>query len=344
MAAHKHKIIPHNRPTIGKQEKAAASRVLRSQWLAQGVQTELFEDEFCAYLGLPDGHAVAVSSGSAALYLALWVLGADGKRVCFPGYACSALRNAVALAGAEGLVGDVGAGTPNLDLRAIPKESDIAITAHMFGIPSRLASAPAGIPIIEDCAQSLGALVDGHPVGKQGKIGIFSFYATKMITAGGQGGMVVSQDSSLVEAVRDYRRFDCRHDRRSRFNFQMTDIQAAIGRAQLVRLREFVGRREEIFARYKQAGVELLRARDDGLKPVRYRAIWRCPEPLPVIDTLQAAGIGSIVPIEDWELLDTAERLPEAYRMTKETVSLPIYPSLKNKELEFIVRRLESLI
>lgn len=337
-------MIPHNRPTIGKAEKSAASRVLGSQWLAQGGETEAFEDEFCASLGLPSGHAVAVSSGSAALYLALWGLGAEGKRVCFPGYACSALRNAVALAGATQLVGDVAAGTPNLDLGAIPEESDIVILPHMFGIPARMDKVPKDIPVIEDCAQALGAMVDGRPVGNQGKLAIFSFYATKMITTGGQGGMVVSRDRDLVDAVRDYRQFDCRHDRRTRFNFQMTDVQAAIGRAQLARLSDFVSRREEIFARYKQAGIPLLDSPDEGLKPVRYRAIWRREEPQPVIDALREAGIGSIVPIEDWELLDAAERLPNAYQMTQQTVSLPIYPSLKNKELNSIVRRLERFL
>jgi perosamine synthetase len=337
-------IVPHNRPSIGKAEKMAALRVLGSRWLAQGAETEGFENEFCNYLGLPEGHAVAVSSGSAALYLALWALQAAGKRVYYPGYACAALRNAVALAGANGVIGDVAAGTPNIDLLAIPAAVDMVIVPHMFGIPSRVDALPQDIPVIEDCAQALGASIDGRPVGTHGKIGVFSFYATKMITTGGQGGMVVSKDRDVVEMIRDYRQFDCRHDRRTRFNFQMTDLQAAIGRVQLSRLNEFVNKREEIFSRYAQLGLALLDTADDRLVPVRYRAVWKCEQPERVIGALREAGIGSIIPIEDWELLDAVGKLPNAYRMAKQTVSLPIFPSLKNKELNVITRQLKALI
>lgn len=322
----------------------AALRVLDSRWLAQGAETEGFENEFCDYLGLPEGHAVAVSSGSAALYLALWALQAKGKRVYYPGYACAALRNAVALAGANGVIGDVVAGTPNIDLQAILPTTDIVIVPHMFGIPSRIGAVPKDIPVIEDCAQALGARIDGRPVGVQGKIGIFSFYATKMITTGGQGGMVVSKDRDMIAMIRDYRRFDCRHDRCTRFNFQMTDLQAAVGRVQLFRLNDFVNKREEIFSRYVQLGLELLDSTDERLVPVRYRAVWKCEQPERAIGALREAGIGSIVPIEDWELLDSMEKLPNAYRMTRQTVSLPVFPSLKNKELNAIIGSLKALI
>lgn len=336
--------IPHNRPTIGQAEKSAALRVLGSGWLAQGRETAAFENEFCRHLGLPDGHAVAVSSGSAALYLALWVLRASGKQVYFPGYACAALRNAVALAGATELIGDVAPGSPNLDLRAVPAGTDIVIAPHMFGIPTRLDEVSPAIPVIEDCAQALGASVDGHPVGTRGQLAVFSFYATKMITAGGQGGMVVAKERGLVDLVRDYRQFDSRHDQRHRFNFQMTDLQAAIGRTQLARLSDFVDRREELFAQYAQLGLPLLNTPGQGLRPVRYRAVWQCEQPERVIAALQEAGVASIVPIEDWELLDSAERLPNAYKLSKQTVSLPVYPSLKNKDMKIIIRQLKRLL
>lgn len=330
--------IPHNRPTLGRYEKLAASRVLDSKWVAQGKETESFENEFCKFLELPEGHAVALSSGSAALYLALWVLQAGGSSVYFPGYACAALRNAVSLAGAKALVGDVAADSPNLDLQLIPAKTDILIAPHMFGIPFRFDKVSPRISIIEDCAQALGARIDGKPAGLQGRISIFSFYATKLITSGGQGGMVVSRDRELISEIRDYRQFDCRHDRISRFNFQMTDLQAAIGRVQLARLDEFMNRREAIFTRYKRSGVELLQADGNDLIPVRYRAVVTCEHPAKVVKALKDAGIGSIVPIEDWELLDLPEKLPNAYQLTKRTVSLPIYPTLKAKEVDLIAR------
>jgi perosamine synthetase len=200
------------------------------------------------------------------------------------------------------------------------------------------------VAVIEDCAQALGARIDGKPVGRQGKLAIFSFYATKMITSGGQGGMVVSAQRDVVEQIRDYRQFDCRHDRLSRFNFQMTDVQAAIGRVQLARLDEFVDKREAIFSRYKRAGLELLQADGHGLEPVRYRAVLRCRQPEKLIRRLHDAGIDSIVPIEDWELLDETAKLPNAYQLSKNTVSLPIYPALKMKEVDLIARQVAETL
>ena len=87
-------MIPHNKPTIGKEEEESAIRVLNSAWLSQGEEVLSFENEFCKYLGLPEGHAVALSNATSALYLSLWVLNANNKKIIFPGYACSALSNA----------------------------------------------------------------------------------------------------------------------------------------------------------------------------------------------------------------------------------------------------------
>ena len=129
-------MIPHNSPSCGDEEVHAATTVLQSGWLAQGAEVEAFENTLCELLGLPSGHAVAVSSGSAALFLALWVLNAKGKRVAFPVYVCSALRNAVTLAGAEELLLDVLEGSPNIDSNcAQNSQADILIAPHMYGLP-----------------------------------------------------------------------------------------------------------------------------------------------------------------------------------------------------------------
>ncbi len=125
----------------------------------------------------------------------------------------------------------------------------------MFGILVDISTATRkDIVVIEDCAQALGASLEGETLGVKGLAGVFSFSATKMLTTGGQGGMVVSRARCFVEAVRDFREFDGRHDHKPRFNFQMTDLQAAIGRAQLKKLPAFVARRAEIYMRYCDVG------------------------------------------------------------------------------------------
>ena len=334
--------IPHNRPTLGLAERRAAERVLESGWVAQGKEVEAFENEMCAYLGLPQGHAVAVSSGTAALFLALWVAGAEGVSVACPVYACSALVNAIKFAGSEPQFVDVATGSPNADVEALNRSNaPFAIVAHMFGQPIDIAGLEKKT-VIEDCAQALGARVRGRPVGIDGTVAIFSFYATKILTSGGQGGMLVSADGNLIAAARDFREFDCRNDRKPRFNIQMTDLQAAIGREQLKQISRFVGRRAEIFELYKKAGLDLLDTSIDG-EPVRYRTVLRTQHPRSVIEAMARNGIKAIVPVEDWELLADPDEFPNAKRLSRNTVSLPTYPLLRNEDVLRIIDVLNGL-
>jgi perosamine synthetase len=330
--------VPHNRPSMGRDEERAAAEVIRSAMLAQGAHVKAFEDEFCAFLGLPPGHAVAVSSGTAALYLALHALGAQKKRVAYPAYTCSALTNACKFAAAEPVLLDNAAGSPNIDLALLDKaQVDIAIVPHTYGIPLDL-SAVKGKRIIEDCAQAVGARVNGKPVGLQGDVGVFSFYATKLMTSGGQGGMIVSRDRKVAEAARDFREFDQRHDQKARFNLQMTDLQAAIGRAQLKRLPEFLAKRQNLFDIYREAGLDLLTSKDANLQPVRFRAVMRTPNPAQIIAALNDIGARAIVPLEDWEMQGAPASFPHANRLCRETVSLPLYPTLAEEDAARIAK------
>ncbi|CAN5233215.1 DegT/DnrJ/EryC1/StrS family aminotransferase [soil metagenome] len=338
-------MIPHNKPTLGEEETLAASRVFASGWLAQGMEVEHFENELCAFLGLPAGHAVALSSGTAALFMSLWVLQAKGKCVAFPAYACAALPNAVAMAGATECVLDVAAGSPNLDLQIAARSgADILIAPHMYGLPMDLSKLD-NIAVIEDCAQSLGAKVNGIAAGLQTGVGIFSFYATKLITTGGQGGALISRDKSLVDQVRDYREFDCRRDGKHRFNFQMTDLQAAVGRAQLVKLPDWLAQRARLFAIYRDAGLDLLDVEaGQKIEPVRYRAVVKTSEPQRVVAALADKGVKAIIPLEDCELLGDGKKFPHALALTRSTVSLPVYPTLAEHDAEKIAHIVRGIV
>jgi perosamine synthetase len=330
-------MIPHNQPSLGLEEQAAAARVLGSGWVAQGPEVETFEHELCRFFGLPDGHVLLVSSGSAALYLALWALDGRGARVGVPVYSCSALRNAVGLAGGECVYLDCASDSPNVGISNARSDIEILIAPSMFGLPVALPSVRS-YSVIEDLAQSIGAAIDGRLIGLRGEVGICSFYATKMITSGGQGGAVISRDKALIDKVRDYREFDCRNDARLRFNFQMTDLQAAVGRAQLNRLHGFIAQRERWFSLYQQAGLDLVDDKTSGMQPVRYRVAMRSDYPRRVIAALAVKGVRAIVPIEEFELLDTAERYPAARALANTTVSLPAYPDLRDDDVKRIAR------
>ena len=205
----------------------------------------------------------------------------------------------------------------------------------MYGIPIEIEN--YGNPIIEDCCQALGAKINDQLVGLKGEIGIFSFFATKLMTSGGQGGMLISKNKEYVDAARDYREFDLRNDTKKRFNFQMTDLQAAIGREQLRKLPSFLKRRNEIFNMYKNEGLELLDVDDKKINPVRYRAIIKTSKPNEIIKSLDSVDVKAIVPTEDWELLGQKSLFPNGLKLSKETVSIPLYPSLTNSEINVIL-------
>lgn len=335
-------MIAHNKPTLGKQEQQAVFKVLDSGFIAQGLEVERFENEFCDFLGLPQRHAVALSSGTSALFMALWSLKSKNKSIAMPVYVCSSLRNAVAMVQAKEVLIDNVMDSPNICLHQLQKSNaDIAIVPHMFGLPNEIQNIK-DIDIIEDCAQSLGASIDNKKTGLIGKVGIFSFYVTKLMTSGGQGGMFVSKDKNLVDKVRDYREFDCRRDKKHRFNFQMTDLQASIGRVQLKQLPIFLERRKEIFAMYKESGLDLIASENNA--SVHYRAVIRINNPAEVKDKLLKQSIKTIIPIEDWELLDDGSKYRNSYNLTQTTLSLPIYPSLTNEDVLNIVNELNKVI
>ncbi len=336
-------MIVHNKPTLSSEEKQAVEEVLNSAWLVQGQQVEKFENEFCHFLGIPGNHAVAVSSGTSALYLSLLALNAKKEKVSFPSYGCSALRNSVDMSqNYEDLI-DSAPTNPNLDLNLLNRSNArIAIIPYLYGIPLDFAQIKNKL-IIEDCSQSLGAKINNKFLGTLGEISIFSFYATKIITSGGQGGMVVSQHKEHIDFIRDYREFDCRYDHKPRFNFQMTDIQAAIGRVQLKKLPSFVKRREEIFRIYKSYGLNLLEPLESFVQPIRFKALIITKNPMEKVMALLKKDIKTIIPLEERELLDSSPLFQNAQYWSNNLLSIPIYPALSDEEAHLIAKSCKEI-
>ncbi len=341
-------MISHNRPLITDEDRAAVDAVLGSGWLAQGPQVEALEAGFVRRYG--GGGACAVSSGSVALFLALKALGIEaGAKVAVPTYACSALLNAIYMAGAAPSVVDVMPDSFCLDPAALARQATDAtcvIAVHTYGAPADIADLrQAGRKLIEDCCQSLGGAAEQGLLGKTGDAAVFSFYATKIIT-GGQGGLVWSRDVAVSDAVRDYRQFDCRESYVPRFNLQMTDIQAALINSQMSRLDAIRARRLTIAQSYLAAlpaGLSVQSGIADAGR-MAYRFVVRAPD-LATRDALrqhmQKAGVSCAVPIERYELLhrylelDAAD-FPVAERLADTTLSLPIHPSLTNAQIAHV--------
>lgn len=146
---------------------------------------------------------------------------------------------------------------------------------------------------------------------------------------------MVSKDKSKIAKIKDYLDFDGRVEQANRFGFPMTEMQAAIGRVQLKKLNGFLSRRKEIFHEYESAGLNMMKSVPGS---IYYRSVMYSENPVSVIEKLKQNDIKAIVPIEDWEILGKKEDFPNALRMSKNTVSLPCYPSLTDAELEKIIK------
>jgi len=344
MAILKRGTISHNKPSLGDEEARAVSSVIKTGWIAEGVVLERFENAICRYAGLPNSRGVALSSGTASLYLALKILDVrPGDEVVMPTYVCSAVLNAVCATGAKPVVTDIDKDSFNITRalvqKAITARTKAVIVPHTFGVPSdAVGIRKLGVPVVEDCATALGSKIHNRHVGGFGDIAVFSFYASKVITTG-QGGMLVARCARYVNAARDYREFDCRREYHPRFNFQMTDIQGAMGLVQVKKLASFLSKRREMSGSYKdicfEKGWEFQHSNDKEVQPNWYRFVLKL-EPRVVgklKEYLKKNGVGTIIPIERWELLHNylkldLTRFPVAEDVSGKTLSLPIYPDL----------------
>ena len=352
-------IIEHNKPTLGREEINAVERAVKSGWIAQGKKAEDFENGIATYVGLPYGHAAVVSSGTAAIYLALKALDVrDRHEVIVPDYTCSAVLNAVYMAGAIPVIADIDAIDFNISYDAVKSlltpHTKAIIIPHVFGVPADVKRLKKlGIAIIEDCATALGSKIDGEHVGLFGDIAIFSFYASKVITTG-EGGMVVARDPKYIRKVVDYRQFDLRKKYYPRFNFQITDIQAAMGAVQIKRLPGFLKKRRTLAGIYHgiciAKGWNFQRQAIISSSPNWYRFVLRLAkgEVGRLQRYLKKAGVDTIVPIQGWELLHRYMNRGEksfkvATSITHTTLSLPIYPLMaEGGRIEYVSKLLRK--
>lgn len=319
-------MIPHSKPCLGEEEIEAVSRVIRSGMLAQGPEVDAFEAECAAFVGRKC--AVAVSSGSAALHLALIALGVGpGDRVGMPSYVCAALAQATRWQRALPVLADIG---DDYNLREDQDLGDCnaLIVPHLFGKKAGLPDHPL---VIEDVAQSLGGAT-----GRASALAIASFYSTKMI-ATGEGGMVLTDDSSLADIVRDRRDYDNRDHFSVRYAYKMTDLQAALGRAQLHRLPQFIARRRALAAQYLDAFEGLPLRMPNPADHVFFRFVVATPQRDALAAHLAARGVDAKRPVYCPLHHYFGSDCPAAERAHRECLSIPLYPALGNAEAAHVI-------
>jgi len=342
--------IPHSRPTLDEEEARAAAAVVASGHVAEGPAVAAFEQEFTAHIGVP--YAVATSSGTAALHLVLAAMGVGpGDEVVIPSFVCSALLQAVNYTGAVPVLADIDHATLNLDPRDVERRlsprTRAVILVHMFGLAADVARfLGLGVPIIEDCAHSIGGIHGTRRLGSFGQAAVFSFYATKVI-ATGAGGMVVTSSRELSDRIRDLKFYDKKSDYRLRFNYQLTDIQAAVGRVQLAKLDRFIARRRDIAQGYRAAFQDLpVRLPPDDAGHIFFRYVLDtgtdCTD---IIRRASQSGVGCDRPVHTpLHRLLGQPGFPHAENSWRQCLSIPIYPSLTDADQERVIEVASGLL
>ena len=349
--------VPETGLQIGEQERAAVERVLASGMLAQGPEVAAFESEFSAHVG---GRAcVAVNSGTSALLLALTALGiGPGDEVVVPSFSFAATANAVALTGARPVFVDIELRhfclDPSAVEAAVTPRTRAIVPVHLYGHPAAMdrltpIAAEHGLAVVEDAAQAHLAALGGRPVGTFGEVAAFSFYPTKNMTAG-EGGMVVCADDAVARRVRLLRNQGMERRYANEivgYNMRMTDLHAAIGRAQLVRLPEWTAQRRRN-ARLLDAGLSVAAADGvvtpevaAGAEPVWHQYTVRAPDRDRLVARLADRGVRVGVfyptPIHRLPAYALDLDLPVTERAAADVLSLPVHPALTQAQLGHVV-------
>ena len=263
--------IPLARPELGAREEELLLEVLRSGSLSLGAKLDQFELDFGEWLG--GGYAVAVSSGTAALHLGVRAMGwGEGDEVITSPFSFVASANALLYEGAVPVFCDIDPVTLNVDpervAATVTEKTAGLLPVHIFGYPADLSAlaeiaSDRGVGIMEDACQALGAVdATGGKVGTAGNLATFAFYANKQMTTG-EGGVVVTTEEELAERFRSERNqgrapdmTQLEHDRLG-FNYRMSDLQAALGIAQVERLQELLDARDDVAALYRERLTQL---------------------------------------------------------------------------------------
>jgi dTDP-4-amino-4,6-dideoxygalactose transaminase len=360
-------------PWLGPEEVAAVTEVLESGWVAQGPRVAAFEAAFAARMQVE--HAVAVSSCTTALHLALVVAGVSpGDDVVVPSFSFIATANAAVYVGARPVFADVDPVTGNVTAdmvkNALTPATRVVIAVDQGGVPVDLVAIrelcdPLGIVVVEDAACGAGSTYRGRPVGAGADIAAWSFHPRKIVTTG-EGGMVTTSRAEWAVRARRLREHAMSVSAADRhgavlapaeeyteigFNFRMTDLQAAVGIVQLGRLDEVVARRRDLASRYQEAladvpGIRCVADPDQGES--NFQSFW-----VEVLDEYPLSRDELLARLAEQEIsarrgIMAAHRqqayrdadhgpLPVTDRLTDNTLILPVFQELSLAQQERVI-------
>ena len=369
-------MIPINQPSMGKEEIEAVVEVLKSGILTEksgrGPRVLQFEKEFAKFVGAK--HAVAVSSGTAALHASLLAAGIQpGDEVVVPSFTFSATAGAVVLAGGKPAFADIDADTYCITRESIEavltRATKAIMPVHMYGLcadmdPITELAHNRGIVVIEDAAQAHGAEYNGRKAGSLGDAACFSFYPGKNMTTG-EGGMITTSDDDLAEQLKRIRTHGEERPywvARQGHNYRMPEMAAAIGAVQLKRLPSFLQDRRKN-AEYLIEKLGVLGKLVMPKEPAGRKHAWYLFTPRlrganagkrnKLVEKLRSKNIGCSVYYESpvhmlpfYRDLQSTRRsaLPETERACRQVFSLPVHPMLKQAELQYVTDSVKRAI
>lgn len=374
-------MLPYGRQTMGSEDEEAVLAVLRSGWLTTGPAIREFETAFASTAGAAE--AVAVSSGTAALHLMMATLNVGaGDEVIVPAITFVATANAAVFQGARPVFADILPDSLLVDpadvARRINSKTRAVVAVDYAGRPCDYQAledlcARHSIRLLADACHSLGASFNGRAVGTLAEMTAFSFHPVKNMTTG-EGGMVTCEDARLAASMRSFRNHGIETEFREReaqgthfydmtrlgYNYRITDIQCALGLAQLQRLQQWIRRRREIADLYRaaltgqQAFVPL--SDGDGQSSAYHLFVVRLSPASgmsrdEVFAALRAEGIGVNVHYRPVYLHSfyrerfgyQAGECPEAERAYREIMSLPIFPEMTDSDVTDVIRGLDKV-
>ncbi len=343
--------IPHSKPFVDSKDIEAVEIQVRSGIHAASSKTKEFEEKLAKFIGVK--YAKAVNSGTNALHLALLALNIKkGDEVILPSYVCASVLSAVKYTMAKPIFADI---DPEFDNKGynisvktikalINNKTKAIIVPHMFGFPCEIDKIIAlDVPVIEDCAHSIGAGYKGKLVGSFGKISIFSFYATKMISTG-YGGMIGTSDPEIWKKIENLTKYDRRVYYSVSYNYSFGDIQSALGIEQLKKLSSFIDRRIIIEKEYDDVFKNKLKIppKADGSFTFRYVVRFSSKELRD--NTKEKLLQRSIItdnpifkPLHHYFNL-SKEKFPNTEEAYNTNLSIPCYPALTDEEVDYVIR------
>jgi dTDP-4-amino-4,6-dideoxygalactose transaminase len=342
-------------PDLGEAELAEVAEVLESGMLTMGPKVGEFEAEIARICEVE--HAVAVTSGTAALHLAVLALELEpGDEIVVPAYTFPATANVVALAGLKPVLVDVDPETMNLDPARIevgPRTKAI-LGVHLFGRPLRLHELPDGVPLLEDAAGALGARYRGRACGGLGVAGCLSFHPRKIVTTG-EGGAVTTDDERIADSVRQMRN----HGWRTLvppdmpvpgLNYRLSDILCAVGIPQARRLDELLAERTRVAEGYSERLRHLpvqIPAADERDVHGWQAYVLQVDDRDRILAALRAQGIEAQIGTYSLPLLgayrDQGE-FPAARRVFERALALPFHTRLSDGDLDRVAEALDKLV